>query len=351
MDRNEIVAKVTALLVGHLGVETEAVQTETLLVPDHDAQGVKLLTDKPDLGCDSLDIVEVVMALEDEFTIEIPDDVAEPLNQVRGRRRSRAWCHRAESDDRRRWRTGNSSGGKSGRMREGGPTMNDLPPPLSNIDNVPLEEVAAEEARLVLAPLDQRRADLLKALDNVTVADEEDMRRVADKIALAAACREAADERIAPILRPYAASSGAVRNVAANFCGALKGRETAAQTAINAFRKRQREAAAKARNEQLEREALLRANAGLAPDPAAPVEVKASDVRLESVRGDYRTQVFDRAVVVVKIIDPRALPDLILKSPAVTEALEKAVRQMAKMTKDIPGAEVTDDRASSVKVG
>lgn len=35
-----------------------------------------------DLGCDSLDLLEVVMALEEEFEIEIPDDEAEKLETV-----------------------------------------------------------------------------------------------------------------------------------------------------------------------------------------------------------------------------------------------------------------------------
>jgi len=36
-----------------------------------------------DLGADSLDTVELVMALEDEFRIDIPDDIAEKITTVR----------------------------------------------------------------------------------------------------------------------------------------------------------------------------------------------------------------------------------------------------------------------------
>ena len=36
-----------------------------------------------DLGADSLDIVELVMALEEEFSIEIPDEEAENISRVR----------------------------------------------------------------------------------------------------------------------------------------------------------------------------------------------------------------------------------------------------------------------------
>ena len=38
---------------------------------------------KDDLGADSLDIVELIMAFEEEFEIEIPDDAAEKIKTVR----------------------------------------------------------------------------------------------------------------------------------------------------------------------------------------------------------------------------------------------------------------------------
>lgn len=222
---------------------------------------------------------------------------------------------------------------------------------ISNIDNVPLQEVAREEARLALQPFEARRDALLKALENPKVEDDEDIRRASDKIGMARALREAADGAIDPVHGPYRDGASAVRNVAANFCGTLKGAEVRAQQAIDACRARQREAAAKARNEQREREAELRARAGLAVPAAAVAPVRPADVKLENVRSDYGTQVFDRTVDLVRIVDPRALPDTILKSPGVTEALEKAVRQMAKLTRDIPGAEITTDKASSIKAG
>ena len=39
--------------------------------------------DIDDLGADSLDIVELIMAFEEEFNIEIPDDVAEKIKTVK----------------------------------------------------------------------------------------------------------------------------------------------------------------------------------------------------------------------------------------------------------------------------
>ena len=60
--------KVKELIVEQLGVETGQV-----------TEGAKFVDD---LGADSLDIVELVMALEEEFSIEIPDEDAEKITSV-----------------------------------------------------------------------------------------------------------------------------------------------------------------------------------------------------------------------------------------------------------------------------
>ena len=64
----DVQQKVKEIIVEQLGVEAAQV-TET-------AKFVE------DLGADSLDTVELVMALEEEFSIEIPDEDAEKINTV-----------------------------------------------------------------------------------------------------------------------------------------------------------------------------------------------------------------------------------------------------------------------------
>ena len=60
--------KVKSIIVEQLGVDAEEVTPEASFTDD--------------LGADSLDIVELVMAFEEEFGIEVPDDEAEKLNAV-----------------------------------------------------------------------------------------------------------------------------------------------------------------------------------------------------------------------------------------------------------------------------
>ena len=64
-----VTKKVTSIIVEQLSVE------ESALVPE-----ANLLDD---LGADSLDVVELVMALEEEFGIEIPDDDVENIRTIK----------------------------------------------------------------------------------------------------------------------------------------------------------------------------------------------------------------------------------------------------------------------------
>lgn len=60
--------RIKKIIVEQLGVEAEEVTPEASFVQD--------------LGADSLDTVELVMALEEEFDIEIPDEDAEKMQKV-----------------------------------------------------------------------------------------------------------------------------------------------------------------------------------------------------------------------------------------------------------------------------
>ena len=61
--------KVKAIVVEQLGVAEAEVTIDSTFIDD--------------LGADSLDIVELIMAFEEEFNVEIPDDVAEKIKTVK----------------------------------------------------------------------------------------------------------------------------------------------------------------------------------------------------------------------------------------------------------------------------
>ena len=69
MSEQSTFEKVKAITVDQLSVAPEDVKMDSTFIDD--------------LGADSLDIVELIMAFEGEFNTEIPDDVAEKIRTVR----------------------------------------------------------------------------------------------------------------------------------------------------------------------------------------------------------------------------------------------------------------------------
>ncbi len=63
-----LVERVNLIITDQLGVEKDALSAEANLLDD--------------LGADSLDVVELVMALEEEFGIEVPDDDVENIRTI-----------------------------------------------------------------------------------------------------------------------------------------------------------------------------------------------------------------------------------------------------------------------------
>lgn len=63
-----VAEKVKSIIAEQLGVKIEEVKPEASFIDD--------------LGADSLDTVELIMALEEEFSVEIPDEDAEKMKKV-----------------------------------------------------------------------------------------------------------------------------------------------------------------------------------------------------------------------------------------------------------------------------
>lgn len=68
MSQTETFERVKAIVAEQLSVEAEKITPQSIFMED--------------LGADSLDTVELVMALEEEFEIEIPDEAAEKIASV-----------------------------------------------------------------------------------------------------------------------------------------------------------------------------------------------------------------------------------------------------------------------------
>ena len=68
MTAGNVEQKVKGIIAEQLGVSEEEIKATSSFIED--------------LGADSLDIVELVMAMEEEFEVEIPDDEAEKIKTV-----------------------------------------------------------------------------------------------------------------------------------------------------------------------------------------------------------------------------------------------------------------------------
>jgi len=68
MDRDELLKKMKKIVADKLSISEDQVMESASFIED--------------LGADSLDTVELVMALEDEFSLDIPDEEAEKLTTV-----------------------------------------------------------------------------------------------------------------------------------------------------------------------------------------------------------------------------------------------------------------------------
>ena len=68
IEMSDVADRVKKIVVEHLGVDADKVAKDASFIDD--------------LGADSLDTVELVMAFEEEFAIEIPDDAAETIQTV-----------------------------------------------------------------------------------------------------------------------------------------------------------------------------------------------------------------------------------------------------------------------------
>ena len=69
MTATNVDAKVKSIIAEQLGVAEDEIKPESSFIDD--------------LGADSLDIVELVMAMEEEFDVEIPDEQAESIKTVK----------------------------------------------------------------------------------------------------------------------------------------------------------------------------------------------------------------------------------------------------------------------------
>ena len=208
-----------------------------------------------------------------------------------------------------------------------------------------LREEVALELREKLLPLEARKAQILERLPKVVVTDNASAGAASDFVAIAETLLSDVDDARKAVKRPLDAAIDVVQARAGKFAEPIEDAASKVRARIRKFRAEARERAARAAEEQAAEEARLRAEAEarergqLAVEPVpAPEPVPVAEISLPVARGDYGSKVRDKREKVWKITDPRQLPDTILNSPKVQEAMLAAVKRLGSLQEQIPGA-------------
>lgn len=232
---------------------------------------------------------------------------------------------------------------------------------LSN--NPPPEETAGMEISTRLAELDARKAEILGALERVQVSDNHTAGSAADFVSICQHLLRAADAIRREIKTPYDRAVKTVDGRTAAYVEEVERAVAKVEQMIRDFRAEQRRLAANALEEQRAEEARLREAAqkgqllgadgevvydhGQTFPTAAPVSE--AEISLPVARGEFGTKVSDQKLKDYRITDVRALPDEILKAPAVERAMIAAIKQLARLRADIPGVEITPIASDKIR--
>lgn len=259
--------------------------------------------------------------------------------------------------------------------------MTDRPAHLLS-NNPPPAEIAAVDTDEVLAEFREELEDrILPAFsdERLVVTDNATIGTTADKIAIARAFWTRVDNRRKELKQPYDQAATAIQSKVAGFLEPVEAAVRKAESRITDCRKDMRERAAAAAQVQLEAEARLRAAAAARKAPAATVpetgtatapetgtanvqavpksgtepvvihqatvpvpQVRPEDIKLGVARGELGSKVSDQDRREWRITDARKLPDTVLNAAAVQKAILQAVKQLARLTTDIPGAAYDD---------
>lgn len=204
------------------------------------------------------------------------------------------------------------------------------------------EELAAEMAE-VIAPLRERSEQLLASAAKIKIIDEEDIGKIGDTAKMIKALSDKVIEGKGAILDPVYDAQSRVIAAASNFVDPLDEARRSLAQLIDDFRAEQKRLADEKKQKQLdfERELARQKNVQISEAPPAPVTPPPK--RATPARGDYGGRVGQRKTITVSIEDFSLIPETILQSIKVKEAILSVARSMAQHQESIPGIKIERD--------
>lgn len=252
--------------------------------------------------------------------------------------------------------------------------MNDGAPPttdeiITNIGighNQPVSDhqAAIEQQAEFLASFAQRRDDFVRAAERAVIRDRATVGDAGDVIHLANRIWDKINDGTRDFRMPFRDTADGLKRRVDEFWAPVMKAHQALQAKIDAWMEAEDQRIAAQRDEQ---EAALGLGSPVPADPPAATPAAGDDApaaapaatparptgpapapRAQPIRGDLGSRVSRRADVQIEVTDVHLVPDFILQSPAVTEAIIAVVRAMAKGGAAIPGIRVTPIKKTSV---
>lgn len=226
----------------------------------------------------------------------------------------------------------------------------DLPEIISNTGpnrghNLPPSDhvTAVQDLDEALQPFADRRDQFVAAANRAVLRDRASIGDAGDIIHLARQVWEKIDLLAREARQPFRATAERIKARADEFWQPVFNAHDTLQARIDDWMAEENQ---RIEDQRAEQEAVLGS-----PAPSAPTlrmaampgasrterPVVAAAPKVQPIRGDLGSRVSRRQDVKIEVIDVHAVPDFILKSPAVTEAIIATVRAMAKAGTDIPG--------------
>jgi hypothetical protein len=183
----------------------------------------------------------------------------------------------------------------------------------------------------------QRKAEFLRAAANAVVRSRETAGEV----------RKLIDAERMRRTNPYRAVADALKAEVDDFWFDVESAMVELRRLIDRWTDEEDERIAQQQREQDAEMERMRAASAPADPPPAPAP--AAQPRRRSIRGDYGSKVTTAERKNYEIIDVRLLPDWVMTSPAVRDAILLVVRQTAKHMGDIPGIRVTTSTENQIR--
>lgn len=211
--------------------------------------------------------------------------------------------------------------------------------------------VAVDQMRAALERFKPRRAEFLAAAAKADIKDRHDAGDAASLIGMSRDVAKLIDAVRLEIGGPYDAAAKAVTAEANEFWSDVFNAMEDVQAKLTVFadaeKKRVRDQAAEQAAEDARRRAAL-APVGTPPAPARPSAPPRAPKR-KAYRGDLGHQAIVGDVDVIEIVDVRALPDMVLNSERVKEAIIAVLKPMVKNGMQIEGIATSKQTTTSIR--